>query len=134
MSFIELTEKEMLNVKIVDEQHIKFAGLLNKLHAELGAKFEGETKRLLDDLKITLREHFDTEEKLMKDTNYVNFFSHKMEHDRFYKKVEEYISTIASGKASLDLEFLKSGRRWFFNHFELNDKKCAEHWKAQGIA
>ena len=133
MSFIEFTDKEILNIKKVDMQHAKFAELLNKLHQQLGAKFEGETNRLLIDLKGTLREHFDTEEELMKEHKYVNFFSHKLEHDRFYKKVDEYLDLISGGKTKLDLEFLKSCRRWFFNHFELNDKKCAEHLISQGV-
>lgn len=133
MSFIELTEKEMLQIEKVDAQHSRFADLLNKLHGQLGAKFDGETKRLLIDLKNTLREHFDTEEGLMKESKYVNYFSHKLEHDRYYNKVEDYLDSVMAGKTNLDLEFLKSGRRWFFNHFELNDKKCAEYLKAQGV-
>ncbi len=133
MSFIELTENEIVNIEEVDMQHRKIAELINKLHKELGAKSEGESMRLLKDLKDALREHFDTEENLMKEHNYVNFFSHKMEHDRFYNKVSDYAGEIKEGKIKLDLEFLKSARRWFFNHFELNDKKCATHLKTQGV-
>lgn len=70
MSFIELTDKELVDIAKVDAQHLKYVELLNKLHDRLGTKYEGETKRLLMDLRDTLREHFDTEEKLMKEYNY----------------------------------------------------------------
>lgn len=133
MSFIELTDKELVNIEKIDAQHLKYAELLNKLHKQLGAKFDGEAKRLLSDLRATLRDHFDTEENLMKEHNYDNYFSHKLEHDRFFNKVDDYIKSIESGKTKLDLEFLKSGKRWFFNHFEFNDEKCAEHLRAQGV-
>lgn len=133
MTFIELSENEMLHIEKVDSQHLKIVDLFNKLHKELGAKFEGESQRLLADLKIALREHFDTEEELMKKYNYVNYFSHKLEHDRYYKKVDEYLNSVSNSEIKLDLEFLQSGKRWFFNHFELNDKKCGEFLKVNGV-
>lgn len=133
MKFIELTDNEILNIKQIDSQHKQIAETLNKLHDELGAKFEGESQRLLADLKNILREHFDTEENLMKEYKYVNFFSHKLEHDRFYNKVNDYLIDIKNEKNKLDLEFLKSARRWFFNHFELNDKKCGDFLITKGI-
>lgn len=133
MSFIEMTENEILNINRIDTQHSRIVELLNKLHDQLGAKFEEESKRLLIELKDTLREHFDTEENLMKEYKYVNFFSHKLEHDRFFSKVKSYITEVDQGKIKLDLEFLKSAKRWFFNHFALNDKKCAEFLLSQGV-
>lgn len=134
MNFIELTDKELVDIAKVDAQHLKYVELLNKLHGQLGTKYEGETKRLLMDLRDTLREHFDTEEKLMKEYNYYGYFSHKLEHNRVFNKVDNYIKTIEKNNEKLDLEFLESGRRWFFNHFKLNDKKCADHLKAQGVS
>ncbi len=133
MSFVELTENEILDIEMMDSQHLEIAGIINKLHDQLGAKFEGESLRLLESLKKALRAHFDTEEELMKEHKYVNFFSHKLEHDRYFNKVESYLTEVKNGEKKLDLEFLKSARRWFFNHFDLNDKKCAEHLKAQGV-
>ncbi|MDZ7765345.1 MAG: hemerythrin domain-containing protein [Melioribacteraceae bacterium] len=134
MSFIEITESELVKIEKVDKQHLKFAEIINKLHNELGAKFGGESTRLVEDLVKVLREHFDTEEALMKEYNYVNFFSHKLEHDRYYNKVNDYLTDLKNEKTKLDLEFLKSAKRWFFNHFKFNDKKCAEHLRAQGVS
>lgn len=133
MNFIDLTENEILNIEQVDIQHKRIADLINQLHKQLGAKFQNQAQLLLNDLQLTLRDHFDTEENLMKEHNYVNFFSHKMEHDRFFNKVKDYYTEVKAGNNELDLEFLKSARRWFFNHFELNDKKCAAHLRAQGV-
>lgn len=134
MNFIELTDKELVDIAKVDAQHLKYVELLNKLHDRLGTKYEGETKRLLMDLRNTLREHFDTEEKLMKEYNYYGYFSHKLEHNRVFNKVDNYIKSIEKNNGKLDSEFLESGRRWFFNHFRFNDKKCADHLKAQGVS
>ena len=134
MSFIQLTDNEILNIEIIDSQHKKIVELLNKLHDELGAKYEGESKRLLLDLKNFITEHFATEENLMKENKYVNYFSHKLEHDRFINKVSDYLLDVQNGKNKLDLKFLQSAKRWFFNHFELNDKKCAEFLLTKGYS
>ncbi|KUG26879.1 hemerythrin family protein [hydrocarbon metagenome] len=134
MSFIELSDNELVNIEKIDAQHLQYIKIVNKLYNQLGAKFDGETKRLLIDLKNLLRDHFDTEEGLMKEYKYVNYFSHKLEHDRFFNFVDSYFKDISSGKTKLDLEFLKSNKRWFFNHFEFNDKKCGEYLLTQGVS
>jgi len=134
MNFIELTDHELVNIEKIDQQHSQYVKIVNKLYDQLGAKFDGETKRLFSELKNVLREHFDTEEELMKEYKYVNYFSHKLEHDRFYNFVDAYSKDINNGKTKLDLEFLKSNKRWFFNHFEFNDKKCGEFLTTQGVS
>ena len=133
MKFIELTENEMVNVELLDDQHKEMAEIINKLHKELGAKFDGESKRLLKQLTEITKEHFETEERLMKQYNYVNFFSHKLEHDRFYKKVSDFRVEVETGTTRLNLEFLKSLRKWFFNHFKFNDKKCGDFLASNGV-
>ena len=131
--FLEMTDSERLKIQIIDEQHQKMANLINKMHQELGAKFDGESKRLLKQFADATKEHFVTEEKMMQDNNYTGFFSHKLEHDRFYKKVEDFLGQVEKGNETMNLEFLKGLRKWFFNHFELNDKKCGEYLLQKGI-
>lgn len=133
MAFLEISDNELSNVQIIDDQHAKMAELINKMHNELGAKFDGESKRLLQQFAEVTKEHFETEERLMKENNYVNFFSHKLEHDRFYKKVVDFKESVEKGETKLNLEFLKGLRKWFFNHFKFNDKKCGEFLVSKGI-
>lgn len=121
--FIELTESEIVNVEIIDEQHLNFVNLVEKLFEMLGLDKPETIKYLVNQLAIDLKTHFDTEEKFMKDTNYINYFSHKMEHDRFLNKILDFKINFETGKEKLNLEILKSCKNWFHNHIELNDKK-----------
>ena len=121
--FIELSKSEFVNVAIIDEQHQTLGELLNELFELLGANKPETVKFLMNRLVEHLKTHFETEEKLMKDLNYINFFSHKMEHDRFLSKIVDFQEYIRDDKGKLNLELLKSCKNWFHNHIELNDRK-----------
>lgn len=127
MAFIEITEKETLGIKDLDEQHKNFAKFTSELYELLGQDKPKTIAYLFNQIASELRTHFDTEEKYMTENRYINFFSHKQEHDRFYKKVLSLKECIESGKEKLNLELLKSFKNWFINHIELNDKKLADY-------
>ena len=69
----------------------------------------------------------------MKEYNYPSYISHKLEHERHNKKIAEYTVQLKEGIKSLDLEFLKSFKNWFTNHFDINDKKLSEFLYSKGI-
>ena len=54
------------------------------------------------------------------------YISHKLEHDRFYTKINTLQRQITSGKVSLTLEDLKFVKIWFYNHIEFKDRQLAE--------
>ncbi len=131
--FIELEKSEYVNVQIIDEQHKKFAELIDELYELLGLNKPETTKYILNQLITELQIHFNTEETFMKETKYVNFFSHKMEHDRFLKKIEDFRNGLLQGTDKLNLELLKSCKTWFHNHIKLNDKKLGDFLVEQNI-
>ncbi len=133
MIFIEWSAEETIDVQDIDKQHSEMANILNILHTTLGTDQYDKAKMYCKELVITLREHLDTEENYMKDNKYPNFISHKLEHDRFMKKVEDFCRKVETGNETVNLEFLNSAKKWLFNHLAINDKKLGAFLISKGI-
>ncbi|MBN1301716.1 MAG: hemerythrin family protein [Melioribacteraceae bacterium] len=133
MKFIEAKDIELTNINIIDEQHLKFAEIVSELYDLLGQDKSETIKYLLKQLAQETVTHFDTEEELMKKFKYENYFSHKMEHDRFLRKTTDYVNDVINGNASLNLEMLKSFKNWLINHIRLNDAKLGGYLVTKNI-
>ena len=134
MNFIQWSDELMVNVPVIDQQHKNMADILNALYQTLGSGNEMKAKLLMKDLVEDVKIHFETEEDLMKNNQYLNFFSHKLEHDRFVKKAEELNEQVQSGKLQVNLEMMKSFKNWFYNHIDINDKKMGDYLVLKGVA
>jgi hemerythrin len=133
MKFIEFTDNERLNIQEIDNQHERFTEILNEMYNNLGKERKSTQTYLLDELHRIVKLHFETEERLMKEYNFPQFFSHKMEHDRFLNKLSQFIEDNKLGEQEVNLGFLNSMKNWFFNHFKINDKKCGDFLVEKGL-
>ena len=127
MGYIQWSKDIKVNVPKIDEQHKKMVDLTNQLHDLIDTnntvQIKKNLKMMVEDLKI----HFETENKLMEETKLPNFISHKLEHERFYNKMNGLYQNIKIGKQKLTLNDLKSVKIWFFNHMDFKDRKLADH-------
>jgi len=127
MGYIQWSKAIKVNVPKIDEQHKKIVELTNQLHDLIDtndtAQIKKNLKMMVEDLKI----HFETENKLMVETKLPNFISHKLEHERFYNKMNGLYQNIKIGKQKLTISDLKSVKIWFFNHMDFKDRKLADH-------
>jgi len=133
MNFIEWSDDVLVNVQKVDEQHKEMARILNALFQTLGSGRDIQAKALMNELELEVKTHFETEEELMKNYKYLNFFSHKLEHDRFLNKVIKLNEAIQTDNEIVNLEMLKSFKNWFFNHIDINDKKMGDYLALKGV-
>ncbi len=134
MNFIEFSENDLVHVNSIDYQHKKFVEILNKLFYSFNEKDKEKIITYLDELIEHLEIHFENEENLMKMYNYPGYISHKLEHDRIYKKILSTAEKNKSGELDLSVDDLNSLKRWFYNHLDLNDKKCGEYLAEKGIS
>jgi len=118
----------------MDYDHELVAEIVNSLHdsvvkadRELTCK---EMKKLLD----VLEGHFENEERMMKENQFPGYFSHKLEHDRFYKQMLKTIERYDKDKESFGMNELIGIRRWFFNHIDINDRKCGQFLTDKGFS
>jgi len=134
MDFIEFTKDNLIGVNSIDEQHQSMVLLVNNLYD----KIISADKKMIQDYLYRFLEvvevHFETEENLMRSTKFPGYISHKLEHDRFYKKILTSTDLFSKGLETIGTEQLKGIKRWFFNHIELSDKKCGKYFIENGIS
>ena len=125
MSFLEWNEETILNHPTIDKVHKTMLDDTNELYTLVKSGKLEEAKTLLvkiiDDLKV----HFDTEERLMKESKIPFYISHKLEHERFYNKISVLQRKITTGAVTLTVEDLKFVKIWFHNHIEFKDRQLA---------
>lgn len=133
MNFIDLTKKESVSVSLLDEQHKLLAEIVNILHDSLLKKDVDSIKINLNKLIEHIEIHFESEEKLMKEKKSDGYFSHKLEHDRFYNQLVQTVDEFNRSSVGINEERLESIKKWFFNHIEIKDKKCGAFLNSIGI-
>ncbi len=134
MKFMEMTPTDMVHVEQIDNQHIRLADDLNSIYDSVMACDKKKTFQLLNEFIEHLEEHFATEEKMMKEHRFPGYISHKLEHDRFYNQILKTAEKYGKDKEAFGSEQLKRIKVWFFNHIEINDKKCGEYFVERGVS
>ena len=133
MDFLTFTTDEEVKICLMDEQHEQMTHIINKIYTAFILKKTRTVQAQVKVLVVLLRKHFDYEEGLMKQTRFDGYYSHKMEHDRFYRKVESILQSYIDKKPKLTLEELYNVKSWFYNHIEISDRKCGAHFARNGI-
>lgn len=124
-----------VGVSILDEDHRRIMGLINKLH---GAMTEGAGKEALAEimsgLHIYIQLHFESEESLLKQTNYPEVDSQHEMHEDMHKKTKEILRQFREEPNSVQpVEILLFLKNWWVEHIMKSDMKYADHLAAHGI-
>ena len=133
MNLINWTETEICGVKEIDDQHVKIVEIANELYNNLGTSKRWKLESLMNELVVITKQHFITEEKLMTDHKFINYYSHKLEHDSFLNKVLSFKDKFDRKEVDVNLKFLQTLKTWMENHLELNDKKCCVFLNENGV-
>jgi hemerythrin-like metal-binding protein len=98
--------------------------MINLLHESMVSGKGKETmQKILDDLVSYTRDHFLTEEAMMKKANYPGYAGHKVEHDKLTEKAIALQKSYSEGKAPLTMDVMNFLKDWLVNHIEGTDKK-----------
>lgn len=134
MSFIDISKDHKVNIISIDNQHEILADIVNSIHGRIIKAEKSITLSEINNFLEVLENHFENEERLMKVNRYPGYYSHKLEHDRFYKQILTTIARLDKEKKNLDQKDLEGIRRWFYNHIEINDRKCGRFLSEKGIS
>ncbi len=121
-----LTEKDLLGIKEIDEQHEKLHKLASELKDAFLSNKTYDMKYLAEQIYEEMGNHFKTEERYMKENNCFEI-SHILEHQRYLEKTRHFIKALNNNQKNAVTEFLHSFRLWFYNHLELNDRKMVKN-------
>jgi len=92
---IQWTQMLAVGDPTIDKQHQELFERINRLleacSVGKGVEEVKETIRFLGDYVVT---HFQTEEKMMRETNYPDYLKHKAAHDKFVESLSELNESI----------------------------------------
>jgi hemerythrin len=124
MSIFEWSDSFLIRIQEIDEHHKHLVGLLNSTYdCFINNANDGEIFPLVDELIKYADYHFEAEEASMEQNNYPFFAEHKLEHERFSEKVQEFYVLLQRGDLQLELEVLQFLKEWLADHILNSDKK-----------
>jgi hemerythrin len=123
-----------VKVTVCDDHHKKLFAIINTLH---DAMLAGQGATMLDPIVKELLDytkfHFSAEEALLEKAAYPALAAHRIEHQRFINKVDQFRQDIASRKGSSVpvLTFLKD---WLSSHIKKTDQRYSGFMNSHGIS
>ncbi|MBU1043548.1 MAG: bacteriohemerythrin [Candidatus Omnitrophica bacterium] len=134
MDYIKWHKGLSVNVEEIDNQHKRLIEIINILYSSVIAL---DSTRLQENILIDMMEfadtHFKTEEKYMERFKFQGLESHRLEHEKFVKKIIKLERVILKSKADARpamLEFLKD---WLESHLLEIDREYIECFNENGL-
>jgi hemerythrin-like metal-binding protein len=135
MPLIEWTPALEVGNEQMDRQHKQLVKILNELHqAMLAGSQTRDLVRVMEELILYTKYHFNTEERLMAEAGYPGLARHKQKHQALTAKVEEYAAEVLKGRATLSLSILQFLKDWLNKHILGTDKEFAEFVRSRKVA
>jgi hemerythrin len=124
MPIIKWSDDYALGIEIIDNQHKKIFDTLNKLYDSF-VNGDGEKKysRSIERLLSISAHHFSTEETLMRDTGYGDYFDHLQEHKLFTWQVSQLQDIVGTAQKEHTKELMEYLSNWIINHEIVRDSK-----------
>ena len=88
MNYLEWDDSSVVNHAKIDREHKKMVLDVNKLYNYLRSNKTEKANKLMVKILDDLKQHFETEESLMLKSKIPQYISHKLEHERFHKKIK----------------------------------------------
>lgn len=124
--FIVWTDKNNLNIPIIDEQHRGIVSIINSLHYFIK---QGTGFQVMLPIIIIMEQysiiHFEAEQQLLKKYEYPDYDKHFLLHANLRENIKAIKSqSFLSKDTDAAINFLKN---WWINHINVEDKKY-ERW------
>jgi hemerythrin len=124
MSFLEWKAEFSVGVPSIDDEHHHMIDLINAVYAELHDRHDADSiECFLGDVYNAIAGHFALEERLMRESGYVEYEAHKEDHEDLLDQIRDMMDTLGddsnAGFAMLE-ECLSD---WFGKHFSTFDAR-----------
>ena len=133
MAYFEWSEDLSVNEVEIDDQHKILIGIINDLHDSIQVGFErGDIDKILTRLILYVQVHFDTEERIMADTQYPGETEHQKAHFALTSKVGELYRRQLEGQPSVANDIMDFLKTWLTDHILKIDKKFGTYLSNHG--
>lgn len=130
----EWKKEYIIGVKIIDEQHQYFVGLINELYGAIqNGEEDGKLGEVFDKLISYAIYHFRTEEKYFEDFGYEGAAEHKAQHDEIKNRVLELQRRLNEDKLKLSFDLIDFLEDWLVGHLKTTDSKYVNCFKEHGL-
>ncbi len=127
-------DKYSVGISIIDEQHKKLFGIINKtIYAKEHGEDTEELKNVLEEMTQYALEHFEAEEAYMVMFNYPEYEYHNEEHYGFITKTSAYFDRVVNGGYHISNELFEYLKQWLVNHIQSTDRKYIDCFKKNGL-
>jgi len=132
MDFVELGYEYTINVPELDRQHKELANRLNEAIKHCTGRKAEERKFYDKNTRYSikfLKNHFETEEKILNKTKYEHFDKHKAEHKRILEELTKMNDDIEKNIVELDLFYVTAFiKETVMKHIKTHDLKAKKYF------
>ncbi len=133
MPLFPWSDRYLLGIASIDEQHVRLVEVLNNLHDAMRARqgaaaLEAQLEALL---RYTI-DHFAHEERLFRQHGYPDGPAHTREHEQLRQKVLAFRKQLKANELALPVEVMSFLRDWLSNHILVSDAAYVEFLKSRG--
>jgi len=135
MAFIVWDELYATGIASIDEQHKHLVSLLNRMfEALMQQKGKEELSYVIGEMQKYAEYHFSTEETLMEKAGFSGLEEHRVFHDAFSAKVEDFKAKYDLKDEALTAEVTIFLTNWLNEHLSIIDQKYVPAMKKAGIS
>lgn len=130
--YVEWSDAYSMNIKIIDDQHKGLLNFVNELFNHVtGNEWEEEEyfKEVIHKAVQYIKDHFQTEEKLMLATKFSGYEEHKKAHDEFTLIVIKSVKDFEAGKPLVLRKFAHYLKNWVLAHIAVQDVQYAAYFR-----
>ena len=133
MAYVVWKQDYSVGVEIIDDQHKHFIDIFNRLYSIIQQGQTTSLDKIIEELVIYTKVHFDTEEKYFKEFNYEGASEHINAHKILTAKVGEFLERKNEDQLIVSFELLDFMENWLIDHLSVMDKKYTKCFKEHGL-
>lgn len=128
MALIEKTDVLIVGYDLIDKDHDEFISLLNELNSATNANFPALFQQLYEQTE----QHFERENRMMKQFSFPGETEHKSEHQRVLGEFKQFKTRVDKGLIAFGRSFIKDRLpQWFGLHVTTMDSALVAHINTQ---
>ena len=109
-----------IGVEIIDKQHRQIVRCINELSLACEIDDRRKVTEIIDTLQYHTVAHFAYEEELMEKAGYPMTETHKLNHEFFLAKIDQYANAHGAG-LDIGRDLLRELEEWWLRHIQKED-------------